>query len=78
MCRSGHRSAASIEKLAKAGFKNVYNIYDGFEGDKVKDKNDPNYGKRTIKGWRNAGAPWTYDLDINLMYLPRGKPKAKK
>jgi hypothetical protein len=24
-----------------------------------------------------AGAPWTYDLDPNLMYLPFGKPKVK-
>jgi rhodanese-related sulfurtransferase len=78
MCRSGHRSAASVEKLAKAGFKNVYNIHDGFEGDNVKDKNDPNVGKRAKNGWKNSGVPWTYDLDTNLMYLPYGKPKEKK
>lgn len=77
MCRSGHRAAPGVEKLVKAGFKNVYNVHDGFEGDKVKDKNDPNYGKRTKDGWRNAGLPWTYDLDVNLMYLPQGKPKGK-
>ncbi|MGQ9688719.1 MAG: rhodanese-like domain-containing protein [Desulfobaccales bacterium] len=77
MCRSGHRSAASVEKLAKAGLKNVYNIHDGFEGDKIKDKNDPNVGKRMKNGWRNSGLPWTYDLDANLMYLPAGKPKGK-
>jgi rhodanese-related sulfurtransferase len=78
MCRSGHRSAASVEKLAKAGFKNVYNIHDVFEGEKVKDKNDPNYGKRTINGWKNSGTPWTYDLDVELIYLPAGQPKKKK
>ena len=77
MCRSGARSAASVNKLAKAGFKNVYNIYDGFEGDKVKDKNDPNHGKRTKNGWRNSGAPWTYSLDVDLIYVPYGKPKGK-
>lgn len=75
MCRSGARSAMSVNKLAKAGFKKVYNIYDGFEGDKVKDKNDPNYGKRTKNGWRNSGAPWTYDLDTSLIYLPYKKSK---
>lgn len=75
MCRSGHRSAKTVDTLDKAGFKNVYNIHDGFEGDKVKDKNDPNDGKRTKNGWRNAAVPWTYDLDTNLMYLPMGKPK---
>lgn len=78
MCRSGHRSAASVEKLAKAGFKMVYNIHDGFEGDKVKDKNDPNVGKRAKNGWKNFGLPWTYDLNPDLIYLTEGKPKAKK
>jgi rhodanese-related sulfurtransferase len=76
MCRSGHRSAKTVDKLTKAGFKNVYNISDGFEGDKVKDKNDPTFGKRTKDGWRNSALPWTYDLDTNLMYLPEGKPKS--
>lgn len=78
MCRSGHRSAPSVNKLAKAGFKTVYNIHDGFEGDKVKDKNDPNYGKRAKNGWKVSGLPWTYDLDTTLIYLPYGMPKGKK
>jgi rhodanese-related sulfurtransferase len=73
----GGRSAKCINRLAKAGFKTVYNIVDGFEGDKVSDKNDPNYGKRTKNGWKNSGAPWTYDLDPKLMYLPFGMPKGK-
>jgi hypothetical protein len=66
-----------VENLAKAGFKNVDNLNDGFVGDKVKDKNDSNCGKRTKNGRRNAGVPWTYYLDTDLMYLPQGKPKAK-
>jgi rhodanese-related sulfurtransferase len=77
MCRSGGRSAQSVNKLAKSGYKNVYNIIDGFEGDKIKDKNDPNYSRRAKNGWKNSGVPWTYDLDINLIYLPYGKPKTK-
>jgi len=77
MCRSGDRSAVAVNLLAKAGFKHVYSITDGFEGDMVKDKNSPNYGRRLKNGWKNAGAPWTYDLDPNLMYLPYGKPKTK-
>lgn len=76
MCRSGARSAKSADALAKAGFKKVYNIYDGFEGDKVKDKNSPQHGKRTKNGWRNSGAPWTYDIDVDLLYLPQKKMKA--
>jgi len=64
MCRSGHRSAAAVNLLTKAGFTNVYTIVDGFEGDKVD-------GKRNKDGWRNSSAPWTYDLDINLLYMPK-------
>ena len=77
MCRSGQRSAPSVDLLAKAGFTKVYNITDGFEGDKVKDPQGPNHGKRMKNGWRVSNLPWTYDLDVNLMYLPKGKPKAK-
>lgn len=78
MCRSGHRSAAAIEKLAKAGFKNLYNLHEGFEGDKVTDKSNPNFGKRMKNGWKNAGLPWTYELNPALIYLPHGLPKGKK
>jgi rhodanese-related sulfurtransferase len=77
MCRSGQRSAPSVDLLAKAGFTKVYNITDGFEGDKVKDPQGPDHGKRMKNGWRVSNLPWTYDLDVNLMYLPKGKPKAK-
>jgi len=77
MCRSGHRSAKTVEKLAKAGFKNVYNVTDGFEGDKVNDPQSPNHGKRMKNGWKNSGVPWTYDLDPELIYLPGGPPAKK-
>jgi rhodanese-related sulfurtransferase len=63
MCRSGSRSAKAVNILAKAGFKNVYTVTDGFEGDKSKE------GKRTVNGWKNAGASWTYKLDPKLAYL---------
>ena len=33
MCRSGGRSAVSANKLAEVGFKHVYTVTDGFEGD---------------------------------------------
>ena len=69
MCRSGGRSKKACDLLADAGFKRVYNIIDGMEGDEVKDPNRPDAGKRTINGWKNAGLPWTYDLDTSLMYL---------
>ncbi len=58
ICRSGGRSAAAVEALARAGFGNVWNIVEGFEGD-----TDPATGARSRNGWRNAGLPWTYRLD---------------
>lgn len=70
MCRSGARSAMAVNKLAEAGFKNVYNIVDGFEGGKVKNPASYYHGKRMVNGWKNADAPWTYDLDRALIYRP--------
>ena len=61
MCRSGSRSAAAIEKLVKSGVDvTLYNVVDGFEG----DKNDT--GVRAVNGWRNAGLPWTYKVRAGL------------
>jgi rhodanese-related sulfurtransferase len=68
MCRSGQRSATAANLLADAGFKKAYSVVDGFEGDMEKDKASPNVGKRTVDGWRNSKAPWTYDLDAALVY----------
>lgn len=69
MCRSGGRSAICINDMAKAGYKNVYNIIDGFEGDSIKDSGSYFNGQRLRNGWKNSGAPWTYKLDPNHMYL---------
>lgn len=67
VCRSGQRSAVATELLTKAGFTNVYNVTDGFEGDKLNDPSNPNHGKRSVNGWKNSQAPWTYDLDLKLI-----------
>ena len=69
MCRSGGRSAMAVNALAKAGFTNLYNIFDGFEGDKVDDPESIYHGKRMRNGWKNS-APWTYSLDPDLVWLP--------
>ena len=66
MCRSGQRSATAVNRLTKAGFTNVYNITDGFEGDMVKDAESSFNGKRMRNGWKNSGAPWTYNLEPTL------------
>ncbi len=66
-CRSGGRSAAAVNLLAKAGFTNVYNITDGMEGDAVKDPESLYKGQRLKNGWKNSGIPWTYKLNPEQM-----------
>ncbi|MBK0398457.1 sulfurtransferase [Limibaculum sp. M0105] len=65
MCRSGGRSAAAARQLIEAGFTNVWNLVEGFEGD-----SDKASGQRTLNGWRNAGLPWSYKLDERLAWQP--------
>ena len=62
----------AVNALAKAGFTKVYNIIDGFEGDKVEDPESVYHGKRMRNGWKNA-APWTYELDPTLVWIPTGE-----
>jgi rhodanese-related sulfurtransferase len=66
MCRSGSRSAKAANLLAKAGYRNVYSVIDGYEGDKAKAGNGK--GQRVVNGWKNAGLPWSYRLDKQKMY----------
>ena len=69
MCRSGGRSAIAANFLAKAGFKNVYNIIDGMEGDA---NGDSDSAAHTPDGWKNSGGPWTKKLTPERMVLPKG------
>ena len=70
MCRSGGRSAMAVNLLAQAGFKNVYNIIDGMEGDAVNDPVSVFHGQRLRNGWKNSGCPWTYELTGDRLLLP--------
>jgi len=63
ICRSGGRSAAAVDILADAGFTNVWNVVDGFEGGK-----DQSTGHRTVEGWRAEGLPWSYTVPAGLAY----------
>lgn len=63
ICRSGDRSANAANLLAKAGFTQVYSVFEGFEGDMSKD------GRRIVNGWKNDGLPWSYDLNKDKMPL---------
>jgi len=65
ICRSGERSSRAADLLADSGYKRVYTVVYGFEGE-LSDK-----GRRTVNGWKNAGLPWSYDLDRKKMYFPR-------
>ena len=73
MCRSGGRSAIAVNLLAQAGFKHVYNIVDGMEGDLVEDTDSVFLGRRMKNGWKNSGCPWTYKLTPERMLLPTAK-----
>jgi rhodanese-related sulfurtransferase len=53
ICRSGARSLAAAKALANAGYQRLYNVEEGFEGDK-----DGNAHRGTINGWRFHGLPW--------------------
>ncbi|MGB5809389.1 MAG: rhodanese-like domain-containing protein [Polyangiales bacterium] len=61
-CRSGSRSGVAARMLIDAGYTNVWNIIEGFEGDRGPD------GTRALNGWRNAGLPWGYKLAPGLAW----------
>jgi len=62
MCRSGgERGAPSAKMLEGKGYKQVYVVTDGFEGDTVKDGDKKNW--RLVNGWKNSGLPWGYTLN---------------
>ncbi|MFK5894301.1 MAG: rhodanese-like domain-containing protein [Pseudomonadota bacterium] len=67
MCRSGSRSAKAANLLNGLGYKNVYSIVDGFEGDKA--KTGLSKGQRTVNGWKNSHLPWSYKLAQAKMYF---------
>ncbi len=72
ICRSGGRSAWSVNALAQAGFTNVYNVIDGTEGDMVAEEGSVYLGKRMKNGWKNSGLPWTYECDPDLLWIEKG------
>lgn len=52
ICRSGQRSHDAAAALAQAGFRESYNVLEGFEGDKNAAS------QRTLNGWKVRGLPW--------------------
>lgn len=56
LCRSGKRSVLAAEAAAAAGFTQVFNILEGFEGEI-----DTHNHRGTSDGWRHHGLPWVQD-----------------
>jgi rhodanese-related sulfurtransferase len=50
LCRSGKRSVAAAEAVSRIGFKNVFNVTEGFEGE-----------KELGNGWRTHNLPWVQE-----------------
>lgn len=53
ICRSGKRSVEAGRALLQAGFHDVYNVLDGFEGEL-----DEKHQRSSLGGWRFDGLPW--------------------
>ncbi len=53
ICRSGKRSLEAGKLLIENGFKEVYNVAEGFEGEL-----DESHHRSTSGGWRFHGLPW--------------------
>jgi len=53
ICRSGARSHGAAEAAMRAGWRETYNVLEGFEGDK-----DPEQHRSSVGGWRKSGLPW--------------------
>ncbi len=53
LCRSGARSHSAAEAATRAGWRECYNVLEGFEGAK-----DAAQHRSTVGGWKKAGLPW--------------------
>lgn len=53
LCRSGQRSISTSKVLTRAGFKECYNVLEGFEGDK-----DDHGHRGHLGGWKFHDLPW--------------------
>jgi rhodanese-related sulfurtransferase len=53
ICRSGGRSHSAAQAATQAGWREAYNVLEGFEGDK-----DAAQHRGSIGGWKKACLPW--------------------
>ncbi len=91
--RDGTRSALAAKELIDAGFKNVFDVEDGFEGalfPSFRDRNKDKFYRQLARrnkifgfnhrrhyGWQWWGLPWKYGLDIKYIYPPDLRPPKK-
>jgi hypothetical protein len=84
--RDGMRSRLAAKDLIGGGFKNVFDVEDGFEGAEFPTFEDENRDKfyrqlakrnkihgfkhRRHYGWQWWGLPWTYEIDPKYVYPP--------
>lgn len=84
--RDGTRSGLAAKDLIEAGYKNVLDVKDGFEGPEFPTFEDANrhkfyrqlakrnkiygYEHRRYYGWQWWGLPWTYEMDPKYIYPP--------
>jgi rhodanese-related sulfurtransferase len=54
LCRSGVRSRHAAKLATENGYRNCFDILEGFEGDK-----DAQGHRKTVSGWCKADLPWT-------------------
>ncbi len=64
-CQSGGRTAQAANALAKAGYSNVWALFEGIEGDL-----DTETGRRDVNGWKNADLPWSYKITAQQAWQP--------
>ena len=53
ICRSGNRTIEAGQELEGHGFRHVFNVLHGFEGDL-----DDKHHRNAKNGWRVDGLPW--------------------
>ncbi|TKD21694.1 rhodanese-like domain-containing protein [Rhodobacter capsulatus] len=56
LCRSGQRSVLAAQAATAAGFAQVFNVLEGFEGDL-----DAAGQRGRVSGWRRRDLPWRQD-----------------
>lgn len=53
LCRSGVRSRHAATMATQNGYRNCFDILEGFEGDKDREGH-----RKSVNGWCHAGLPW--------------------